>query len=60
VSRAERVISSGLIARTAALRELHEETGYGSGKAGGTATVEDTSSVMVKDPGYAVVSILSS
>lgn len=38
--------------RTAALRELHEETGYGSGKAGeGNAEVEDVSAVLVKDPG---------
>jgi len=40
-----------LMCRTAAVRELYEETGYGSGKVGGNVTVEDTSSVMVKDPG---------
>jgi ADP-ribose pyrophosphatase len=34
------------------LKELYEETGYGTGKAGGNASVEDVSSVMVKDPGY--------
>lgn len=40
------------ILRTAALRELHEETGYGSGKAGeGNAEVGEVSSVLVKDPG---------
>ena len=38
------------------MRELHEETGYGTGKEGGNVTVEDTSSVMVKDPGYVSVS----
>jgi len=38
--------------RTAALRELHEETGYGSGKAGeGNAEVGEVSPVLVKDPG---------
>lgn len=36
---------------TAALRELHEETGYGDGKGGKEAEVEDVSSVLVKDPG---------
>lgn len=41
-----------LMCRTTALRELHEETGYGSGKAGeGNAEVEDVSPVLVKDPG---------
>lgn len=41
-----------LMYRTTALRELHEETGYGSGKAGeGNAEVEDVSPVLVKDPG---------
>jgi len=40
------------VVRTAALRELHEETGYGSGKAGeGNAEVGEVSSVLVKDPG---------
>lgn len=38
--------------RTTALRELHEETGYGSGKAGeGNAEVGEVSPVLVKDPG---------
>jgi ADP-ribose pyrophosphatase len=38
--------------RTAALRELHEETGYGSGKAGeGNTEVGEVSSLLVKDPG---------
>lgn len=38
--------------RTSALRELHEETGYGSGKAAeGNAEVWEVSSVLVKDPG---------
>ena len=37
---------------TTALRELYEETGYGSGKAGqGNAEVGQVSSVLVKDPG---------
>ena len=40
------------IDRTAALRELYEETGYGSGKAGeGNAAVGEVSDVWVKDPG---------
>lgn len=44
--------ASKLIIRTAALRELHEETGYGSGKAGeGNAEVGEVSPVLVKDPG---------
>ena len=42
--------------RTTALRELYEETGYGSGKAGqGNAEVGQVSSVLVKDPGWAIV-----
>jgi 8-oxo-dGTP pyrophosphatase MutT (NUDIX family) len=41
-----------LMHRTAALRELHEETGYGSGKAGeGNAEIGEVSPVLVKDPG---------
>jgi 8-oxo-dGTP pyrophosphatase MutT (NUDIX family) len=47
----------GLMCRTTALRELHEETGYGSGKAGeGNAEVEDVSPVLVKDPGWVTLS----
>ena len=38
--------------RQAALRELHEETGYGDGKGGQGAEVGDVSSVRVLDPGY--------
>ncbi|WVQ85278.1 hypothetical protein IAT38_007443 [Cryptococcus sp. DSM 104549] len=46
------LIDEGEDAATAALRELHEETGYGSGKAGqGNATVNKVSNVWVKDPG---------
>jgi ADP-ribose pyrophosphatase len=42
----------GLIRSTAALRELHEETGYGSGKAvEGNAEIGEVSPVLVKDPG---------
>ena len=38
--------------RTAALRELHEETGYGSGKQGeGNAKIHKVSDILVKDPG---------
>jgi 8-oxo-dGTP pyrophosphatase MutT (NUDIX family) len=38
---------------TAALRELHEETGFGSGKAGeGNAAIRNVSPVLVKDPGW--------
>ena len=37
---------------TTALRELYEETGYGTGKAEqGNVQVEEVSSVLVKDPG---------
>jgi len=46
-----------LMRRSTALKELYEETGYGSGKEGGNASVEDVSSVMVKDPGYVYVSV---
>jgi len=46
------LIDEGEDAATTALRELHEETGYGSGKAGeGNAEVGEVSSVLVKDPG---------
>ncbi|OCF45275.1 ADP-ribose pyrophosphatase [Kwoniella heveanensis CBS 569] len=46
------LIDEGEDAATAALRELHEETGYGSGKAGeGNASVKEVSDVLVKDPG---------
>jgi len=38
-------------ARKAALRELHEETGYGTDKEGGKVDVLETSTVMVNDPG---------
>jgi ADP-ribose pyrophosphatase len=42
--------------RTTALRELHEETGYGSGKAGeGNAEVGEVSPVLVKDPGQVLI-----
>jgi 8-oxo-dGTP pyrophosphatase MutT (NUDIX family) len=38
--------------RTAALRELHEETGYGSGNQGeGNAKIHKVSDILVKDPG---------
>jgi ADP-ribose pyrophosphatase len=38
------------------LRELHEETGYGSGKAGeGNAEIGEVSPVLVKDPGWAQI-----
>lgn len=40
------------LVRTAALRELHEETGYGTGEAGvGNVEIESVSDVLVKDPG---------
>jgi len=43
---------TGLMDSTAALRELHEETGYGSGKAGeANAEIGEVSPVLVKDPG---------
>ena len=43
---------TGLMDSTAALRELHEETGFGSGKAGeGNAEIGEVSPVLVKDPG---------
>ncbi|CAD6583324.1 MAG: hypothetical protein TREMPRED_003525 [Tremellales sp. Tagirdzhanova-0007] len=46
------LIDEGEDAATTALRELYEETGYGSGKAGqGNAEVGQVSSVLVKDPG---------
>ncbi|WWC88013.1 uncharacterized protein L201_002915 [Kwoniella dendrophila CBS 6074] len=46
------LIDEGEDAATTALRELHEETGYGSGKAGeGNASVKEVSDVFVKDPG---------
>nr|XP_031858748.1 uncharacterized protein CI109_005843 [Kwoniella shandongensis]KAA5525820.1 hypothetical protein CI109_005843 [Kwoniella shandongensis] len=46
------LIDEGEDAATTALRELHEETGYGSGKAGeGNAEVHHVSTVLVKDPG---------
>ncbi|GFZ43234.1 hypothetical protein JCM24511_00953 [Saitozyma sp. JCM 24511] len=46
------LIDEGEDAATAALRELHEETGYGSGKAGdGNAEVGEVSPVLAKDPG---------
>ncbi|RSH92650.1 hypothetical protein EHS25_008095 [Saitozyma podzolica] len=46
------LIDEGEDAATAALRELHEESGYGSGKAGdGSAEVGEVSPVLVKDPG---------
>ena len=50
------VSEKGLMIRTTALRELHEETGYGSGKAGeGNASVGRVSSILVKDPGRAAL-----
>ncbi|OXG85189.1 ADP-ribose pyrophosphatase [Cryptococcus neoformans Gb118] len=46
------LIDEGEDPATAALRELHEETGYGSGKSGqGNATVSHVSHVLAKDPG---------
>ncbi|KAK8865728.1 hypothetical protein IAR55_000874 [Kwoniella newhampshirensis] len=46
------LIDEGEDAATTALRELHEETGYGSGRSGqGNAEVHHVSSVLVKDPG---------
>ncbi|ORY28636.1 putative phosphoribosyl-ATP diphosphatase [Naematelia encephala] len=47
------LVDEGEDAETTALRELHEETGYGSGKAddGGNAKITQVSSVLVKDPG---------
>ncbi|OCF75136.1 ADP-ribose pyrophosphatase [Kwoniella mangroviensis CBS 8886] len=46
------LIDEGEDAATTALRELCEETGYGSGKAGeGNASVKEVSDVLVKDPG---------
>ncbi|WVR05703.1 hypothetical protein IAU60_002727 [Kwoniella sp. DSM 27419] len=46
------LIDEGEDAATTALRELHEETGFGSGKAGeGNASVKEISDVLVKDPG---------
>ncbi len=38
--------------RETALRELHEETGYGSGEKGaGKATVREVTPILVSDPG---------
>ncbi|TYJ55857.1 hypothetical protein B9479_003380 [Cryptococcus floricola] len=45
------LIDEGEEAATSALRELHEETGYGGGKHGGEAKVAHISSVLAKDPG---------
>ncbi|RXK35524.1 ADP-ribose pyrophosphatase [Tremella mesenterica] len=46
------LVDEGEDSATAALRELHEETGYGSGKADhGDVTVGQVSSILVKDPG---------
>nr|ODN93274.1 ADP-ribose pyrophosphatase [Cryptococcus depauperatus CBS 7841] len=46
------LIDEGEDAATAALRELYEETGYGTGKANeGNARVSHVSHVLVKDPG---------
>ncbi|ODN84249.1 hypothetical protein, variant 2 [Cryptococcus amylolentus CBS 6039] len=45
------LIDEGEDAATSALRELHEETGYGGGKHGGEAKVAHISSVLAKDPG---------
>ncbi|PWN43404.1 hypothetical protein IE81DRAFT_288669 [Ceraceosorus guamensis] len=38
-------------AQKAALRELEEETGYGTTKQGGSVDVVETSTIMVNDPG---------
>lgn len=46
------LIDEGEDPATTALRELHEETGYGSGKSGqGNVTVTHVSHVLAKDPG---------
>lgn len=46
------LIDEGEDPATTALRELHEETGYGSGKSGqGDVTVTHVSHVLAKDPG---------
>lgn len=46
------LVDEGEDPATTALRELHEETGYGSGKKGeGNAEVGEVSCVLVKDPG---------
>ncbi|KAK1927689.1 putative phosphoribosyl-ATP diphosphatase [Papiliotrema laurentii] len=45
------LVDEGEDAESTALRELHEETGYGTGKSGDGVSVEDVSSVLVKDPG---------
>lgn len=46
------LVDPGETIEATALRELHEETGYGGGsEAGGKATVRDVSPVVVADPG---------
>ncbi|KAI9608376.1 hypothetical protein PSHT_12355, partial [Puccinia striiformis] len=52
------LIDEGESAESAALRELHEETGYGKGPHGGIAKVEEISAILVNDPGMSAANMV--